>query len=188
MAILSRITRLFRADLHGVMDQLEDSDLLLKQYIREMEQALADKQVQLSRAKVHRDRLRQERERYTGKIEGLESDVTAAVVKSRDDIARKLIRKRRQFSAHHDDIAHRLERLDQEIEQLQESYAEQRLQFDQLKLEAAAHIDKMNREKWAHESLLRGPLGATPGPSPEEVELELIKRKEALKESPDLTS
>ena len=32
MGIMTRIMRLCKADLHGVMDQLEDKELLLKQY------------------------------------------------------------------------------------------------------------------------------------------------------------
>ena len=42
MGLFSRITRLCRSDLHGVMDQLEDKNLLLKQYLREMEEALEE--------------------------------------------------------------------------------------------------------------------------------------------------
>jgi len=40
MAILTRIIQLFKADIHGVMDQLEDQGLLLKQHLRDMEESL----------------------------------------------------------------------------------------------------------------------------------------------------
>jgi len=41
MALINRISRLFTADLHAVLDRLEEPDALLKQAIREMEDELA---------------------------------------------------------------------------------------------------------------------------------------------------
>jgi hypothetical protein len=43
MAILARIIRLFKADIHGVMDQIEDQGLLLKQHLRDMEDSLVQR-------------------------------------------------------------------------------------------------------------------------------------------------
>ncbi len=41
MALMTRMSRLFTADLHAVLDRLEEPDVLLKQAIREMEDELA---------------------------------------------------------------------------------------------------------------------------------------------------
>ena len=48
MGIMTRMLRLCKADVHGVMDQLEDKGLLLKQYLREMETSLGHKEQQIS--------------------------------------------------------------------------------------------------------------------------------------------
>ncbi len=40
MTLITRVTRLFRADMHAVLDALEEPELLLKQAIREMQGAL----------------------------------------------------------------------------------------------------------------------------------------------------
>ena len=37
MALINRISRLFTADMHAVLDRLEEPDVLLKQALREME-------------------------------------------------------------------------------------------------------------------------------------------------------
>ena len=47
MGIMARVIRLCKADLHGVMDQLEDKDLLLKQHLREMQAAMAGRQARI---------------------------------------------------------------------------------------------------------------------------------------------
>ena len=48
MGIMTRMLRLCKADVHGVMDQLEDKGLLLKQYLREMETSLGHKEQQVN--------------------------------------------------------------------------------------------------------------------------------------------
>lgn len=45
MALITRISRLFRADFNAVLDRIEEPDVLLKQALREMEEDLhSDKQ------------------------------------------------------------------------------------------------------------------------------------------------
>jgi len=41
MALITRFARLFTADLHAVLDRIEEPGILLKQAVREMEEALA---------------------------------------------------------------------------------------------------------------------------------------------------
>ncbi|RLA35148.1 MAG: hypothetical protein DRR11_01080, partial [Gammaproteobacteria bacterium] len=41
MALINRISRLFKADFHAVLDQIEEPEQLLKQAIRDMEDELA---------------------------------------------------------------------------------------------------------------------------------------------------
>jgi phage shock protein A len=47
MGILTRIVRICKADIHGVMDHIEDQGLLLKQHLRDMEKALSEKEAGL---------------------------------------------------------------------------------------------------------------------------------------------
>jgi phage shock protein A len=42
MALINRISRLFKADFHAVLDQIEEPEALLKQAIRDMEDDLAN--------------------------------------------------------------------------------------------------------------------------------------------------
>ena len=37
MALMTRVARLFRADLHAVLDRIEEPEVLLRQALREME-------------------------------------------------------------------------------------------------------------------------------------------------------
>jgi phage shock protein A len=44
MALIRRVSRLFAADMHAVLDQLEEPEAVLRQAIREMEEELARQQ------------------------------------------------------------------------------------------------------------------------------------------------
>ncbi len=56
MALITRVSRLFQADFHAVLDRIEEPDVLLRQAVREMEEELArDEQ----RSKLLQHELRQ---------------------------------------------------------------------------------------------------------------------------------
>ena len=48
MALINRISRLFKADFHAVLDQIEEPEALLKQAIRDMEDDLASTEQRVS--------------------------------------------------------------------------------------------------------------------------------------------
>ena len=52
MALINRMSRLFTADLHAVLDRMEEPDVLLKHAVREMEEELA-REEQRSRVLEH---------------------------------------------------------------------------------------------------------------------------------------
>jgi len=54
MAIITRLTRLFRADVHAVLDRMEEPDVLLRQAIREMEDEVAQNAQQLKARELER--------------------------------------------------------------------------------------------------------------------------------------
>lgn len=65
MALIRRVSRLITADVHAVLDQIEEPEIVLKQAIREMEEELA-KQVQ------HGKWLAREIEATAARIDGLD--------------------------------------------------------------------------------------------------------------------
>ena len=180
MGIMTRFMRLCKADIHGVMDQLEDKGLLLKQYLRDMEEELAQKEARLRKLVVSRDKLQQDKDKYSEECARLNQDIESAIKKDKDDIARLLIKKIKPVATHRDEIARHIENLGREITQLHGLIEEQRLQYEQLELRAKEYFHMEEREKW--EKTISTTVPSTPSgePSEEEVELELLKRKEAI--------
>ena len=180
MGIMTRFMRLCKADIHGVMDQLEDKGLLLKQYLRDMEEELATKEASFKKMVAFREQAQRDYEKYTHECAKLDQDIEAAIEKDKDDIARLLIKKLKPQDYHRNELGRHIQTLGKEISQISESVEEQRLQYQQLQIRAKEYFHRVEREKWEKTTATKIPSTATVEPSEEDVELELLKRKEAI--------
>jgi len=181
MGIMTRMLKIFKADIHGVMDQFEDQGLLLKQHLRDMEEALSNKKANLKSMQATRHRIQQELDKYEQQRENLERDLSVAIQKDKDDIARILIRKIKPLNDLTDEITHRIETLDQEIAAMRDHLDQQRLQYEQIKHRAVGYFHQTEMQHWqkSMSTLSFGCLSSEPAEA--EVELELMRRKETLR-------
>jgi phage shock protein A len=181
MAILTRIIRLFKADIHGVMDQIEDQGLLLKQHLRDMEESLVQKETKLKQMCFARDQVRQDYEKGLKESNNLEQDLEVAIRKDRDDIARMLIKKLKPLAYIQSERCSHIDRLNHEIEQFKEDIDRQRLQYEKLRQQVAIffHRSETQNEDYSRQAVQAD--FSVHDLSDEEIELELLQRKEALK-------
>lgn len=181
MAILARMVQLFKADIHGVMDQIEDQGLLLKQHLRDMEASLVEKELTLKKMSSALDQARQDHQKGEKETANLDQDLQIAIKKDRDDIARMLIKKLKPLNRLQSERYNHIERLNHEIDQFKAHTEQQRIQYEQLRQKATEYFYRKEKQNWE-------PLWPAARPAPgfhelseEEVELELLQRKEALK-------
>jgi phage shock protein A len=181
MGLLTRSIRLCKADLHGVMDQIENQELLLKQHLRDMQAALMRKEADLSRICRARDQARQEYENADKKRESLEEDLEIALKNDRDDIGRVLIKKLKPLIGIQADRRRHIDRLTHDIKQLREKIEQQRLQYEQVQQKATEYFHSTEQKRWEDTTPLDLPGFAAHDLSEEVIELELLQRKEAIK-------
>jgi len=180
MGIATRIVKIFKADIHGVMDQLEDQGLLLKQYLREMEEALHQKKARLAKKMALRNQTQKEHHKYDQQYRALDHDLTVAVEKGKDDIARMLIRKTKSLESLCSEFVDQMATLDDEISQFKEHLSKQRLQYEQLKIRSIEYFHRTEMRVRENDILEIMPNSIPGELSEDEIELELLKRKEAL--------
>jgi len=181
MSIMTRFIRLCKADIHGVMDQLEDKELLLKQYLRDMEDALGKDEAHLRQLTQARETVHQEYQQYETEIARTEDEIETAIQKDKDDIARFLIRKIKPLIKRHDETGLKIKSSDAEISRLKESVSQRQRQLRELQLRSQNYLRVMKSENT---------MAGMPGflndsnigePSAEEIESELFRRKEKLR-------
>jgi phage shock protein A len=180
MGIMTRIVKIFKADLHGVMDQLENQGLLLKQHLRDMAEALNLKEIKLNKMLLARKLAQKEYDKYIQQSEALEQDLAVAIRKDKDDIARMLIRKIKPLIGLRDEIVGHIRVLDEEISHCKDHLDRQRCRYEQLKQRSVEYFNKARTQEWHNDPAEKVSEDNYWQPSEEEIELELFKRKEAL--------
>jgi phage shock protein A len=178
---MTRFTRIFKADIHGVMDQIENKELILKQCLREMEASLAKNKAKLNQLKTdleqHRNVIRQlEHEKAKS-----EHDVKTAIEKEKEDIARLLIKKRLKSDRQVEALSRHAESIEKKVEMLTERIEAQKHQHAELSLRSESWIQKTEYQQWGEIVSNIMPENSWHSISDEEVELELIKRKDAVR-------
>lgn len=178
MGIMTRFLRLCRADIHGVMDQIEDKTLVLGQCLREMEDDIAKDKARLGKLNAKRGAAKISADEHTRHLEKIEQDITQAIKKQKDDIARFLIKKLKTVEGIKESLQNQITNHDRDMDRLKLGLEEKRLVYDKLKIQADTFISaKKNQE------LYEQPGFSMPGceSSEEEIAWELEKRKESLK-------
>jgi phage shock protein A len=139
MAIINRITRLFTADAHDVLDRLEEPDALLRQAIREMEaactrQALALKQLQVERTQVH-NRSNSIRQTLTA----INEEIDLSFQANNEPLIRRSLRRRLEGERLIQMLEQRLCRLDESIAEQSPMAEQQRQRLEAMRQKAALY-------------------------------------------------
>jgi phage shock protein A len=141
MALINRMSRLLTADIHAVLDRIEEPEALLRQAIRDMEEELA-------RSEQSAKRLEHERETSTGRQRKLEATLVeldeqlgVCFDSGNETLARKVVKRKletEQFAKH---LAERLEAIDKELAARRASVVEQREHLEVTRQKAELVID-----------------------------------------------
>ena len=136
MALINRMSRLFTADVHAVLDRIEEPDVLLKHAVREMEEELARGE-QRVRALAHEHEALGERQRKTGAcLAELGSQLDVRFDNGNEELARKIIKRRLETERVDSHVVERREALEKELTALRAAVEEQREQLDVMRKKA----------------------------------------------------
>ncbi len=94
MALVNRLSRLFKADFHAVLDRIEEPEQLLKQAIRDMEDELSATEQRIGLATHEQDGIARRRAELEQKLARIEDELDLCFASKKQDLARSLIRKK----------------------------------------------------------------------------------------------
>lgn len=180
MGILSRFFRICKSGIHGVMDLLEDRELLLKQHIRDMETALADDRAGLNQKEQALEQAVRDYEACFNECEKLEQDLAAAIQKPNDPVARLIIKKLKPKEDCRNELAQQIGRLEENISRLGGQIEKQQTELRQIRLKAGAHVYEAGRKRRDTNTVCDPDAGIGQEMTEEEVECELFRRKQKL--------
>ncbi len=178
MALITRVSRLFRADIHAVLDRIEEPDVLLKQAVREMEEDITrDDQ----RIKVLTHEYGQLTARHTEldqSLQQIEEQLDVCFTSGKDDLARALIRRKLEAQRLSQVLVKKRAAVQETLAELRNRLKENRGRMTamQQKLELLAEDDTAARSE---------AIWATPDITvrDEDVEVSLLREKQKRKQS-----
>ena len=94
MALVNRISRIFTADLHAVLDRIEEPDVLLAQSIREMADAVAADERRLAAVKERQQQCQRDLTASNARLREFDRELDLCLGSDQDDLARSVIRKK----------------------------------------------------------------------------------------------
>ncbi|MDJ0849095.1 MAG: PspA/IM30 family protein [Myxococcota bacterium] len=172
MRFLDRLALALKADAHGVMDQLEERSLLVKQHLREAELDLTRKRARAEAFEEEERRLEEEVRRLDTRVEALDEDVELALSGGKDDLARFALRRLLPLRQNAREKRLRIAELRESRARLVERLEAQETELDALRTRARARIAAAEARE--AEPARSENLGAV---ADEQVELELLRRR-----------
>jgi len=176
MAIITRLSRLFEADFHAVLDRIEEPELQLRQAVREMQFALDQDRQRLKLLQHETAQLEQAMSELSVTIDAHDRELDVCLEANQDDLARDLVR--RKLAAEKQLHSHRRQAqvIDSQRRDLDGAIEEQSQQFATMtqKLELLA-----GHENTAGARAFNLPEGIRS----EEIEIALLREKQRREKS-----
>lgn len=173
MALMKRISRLFTADMHAVLDQLEEPQLVLRQAIREMDEELAR---QTQRAKWHAKEIEHADARareLEAACSDLDDKLDTCFEHGNDALARKLTRRKLETHKLIERLSAKRAALCEQLAQIQATVESNRAQLDALQQKAELFANERPADTGANADC---PFAAV---DDDEVEIAFLREKQA---------
>lgn len=126
MALIRRMSRLLTADIHAVLDRLEEPEALLRQALREMQEAFEQTEARTSALERERDASVRRARLISGAIVALVPQIDSAIDAGSEALARRLVRRKLENERLSLRLAERIAALDTAVETERRALDEQR--------------------------------------------------------------
>jgi len=136
MALITRLSRLFQADLHAVLDHIEEPDALLRQAVREMEEALDRDQQQVKLLKHEQGQLVARQTDLDRSLAEIEEELDICFESGKDDLARKLIKRKLEAQRFGSFLSRKRRALEESLGGLTTRIEENRARLDSMRQKA----------------------------------------------------
>lgn len=132
MALINRVSRLFKADFNAVLDQIEEPEQLLKQAIRDMEDELSATNQRISLCAHDQNAVGVRRDELRSAIDDYNDQLDLCFESEKDDLAKVLIKKKLEADRILKQLVAKFEANDRYLEEQRRLLDENRATLDSL--------------------------------------------------------
>lgn len=157
MSLFKRISDNIRANLNSLLDKAEDPEKMLDQYLRDMEDDIADAEGAVAKQMVVVRRLKAQFEDASALVEKREAQAMEALKKGREDLARKALEDKRLHMARAEDYKAQFDNGEAAEERLKAQIREMKDEYQKLRARRDTLVARANAAKAQKE--MQGALG-----------------------------
>src|SRR5690606_30128707 len=136
MALINRMSRLLTADIHAVLDRIEEPEALLRQAIREMEEEIARDERHVRQVEHECEALTARRARLDASRAELDAQLEVCFDSGNETLARKLVRRKLEADRLDAHLAERLAAVDKARAARSSALRDRREQLDVMRQKA----------------------------------------------------
>ena len=176
MALVTRLSRLFQADFHAVLDRIEEPDIQLKQAVREMQLALDQDEQRLGLLQHEAEQLLKADSETEQSLSAFDEELDICLGAKKDDLARDLIRRKLSSEKRLLSIRQQSQAIDSQYKRLDRQIDEQRQQLTSMKQKLELLVvneDFPGPNEFNHTENIRN----------EEIEIALLREKQRRAQS-----
>ena len=129
MALITRISKLFTADVHAVLDRIEEPEVVLKQAVREMTEEVTRTDQRLRWLATEQQPLERQMAQAEETITSLDEELDLCFEANEDALARSLVKRKLQAQQKSKQASHQLVSNQRDIEALEAVLAEHKQQL-----------------------------------------------------------
>lgn len=177
MAFFNRLSRWFRADLHALLDRMEEPGPLLKQALREMEEALAQSAQQLAALERELAQARRRREVLATRVRTAAEELELCFGTNQAQLLRPLMRRKLETERLAAQVEESVRQLEAEHERRQSQLGIQQQQLTELRAQVLL-IDEDAVVTPAAAGAAAGGFAESAGVSETDVDLALLREQQ----------
>ena len=141
MALVNRISRLFKADFHAVLDQIEEPDALLRQAIREMQDDVAHDEQQFKRVQLEQQQADRRLSSLQHSLQQIDEELDICFSADKPDLARQMVRRKLEQEQRQQLLIQQQENRGQQIAELEQRLSGHRQQLQAMQEKAEYLLD-----------------------------------------------
>jgi phage shock protein A len=147
MALITRVSRLFQADFHAVLDRIEEPEVLLRQAVREMEEELG-RDEQRNKVLQHEQKQLITREtELKQSLHDIEEELDTCFESGNDDLARAWIKRKLEAQRFGKNISRKRGALKETLEDLNTRLRENHARLESMQQKAELLAEESARTR-----------------------------------------
>lgn len=147
MPLINRITRLFRSDMHAVLDRIEEPDILLKQAVREMEEDITHDERRRKLLGHELANTRTQQSDLEKNLEQLEQELDICFGSGKEDLARVLTRRKLEAGRLLKACGRKQQQMQEDLAELDTRVTENRARLETMRQKLDILTQRMDSEQ-----------------------------------------